>query len=273
VAEATPVSGLDNVAGFSLDAQPTVQIFGHDEAPAAAVQTNVDDPYGWQSLVTGAPSAFTGDAASLITINEGSVNHVYWDTTGHPTIGVGVNLDLYGSDLTSLLGQTVATDITSTVTTVVQAWKAAFPKEKLTGKAKDYSKFVASNPELFSDLIDDGQSATLFDVLLPKYQKIAVGLIGSGVFGQLPANVQAVAVDIAFNRPSTLRAMAKDLRLKDYASAAWDMMNVVVKGPKTWADAVASRVSGDGGSKPGDFNVLMQGVEDNLVSFVAPLDN
>lgn len=263
IAVVTPDAALSGGDAAPAPAVGLTQIFSKQTAPAAAL---------WETAVQGPASSFTGSAADLITLDQGGKTSIYFDAAGHPMIGVNINLNQFSNrTIDAAAGAGTGAELRARIQTIQRTWKSAYGHERLSGKAKDYAAFVSQNPGLFTPMITTDQAAALFSASAARYTRLAAATLGGArKFATLPANVQVVAADIAFSRPATLRAMAADLLKGDYATAAWDMMNARINTHQTWADANSAQVLGDGDTAPGDFHVLLQSFEDEVVSFVQP---
>ena len=166
---------------------------------------DVDDGGGGgaTAMAAGGPvdDDFRQEVAQFITRHEGYRTHVYVDTLGHPSIGVGFNLDRGGA------------------------------RDAIAGVGADYDAVRAGTQDLTNDQVD-----TLFSSDLDGYIQSAYRQVSN--FEQLARPAQKVVLDMmgmgeaAF---SGFHHMIAALNACDYNRAADEMVN------STWYTQVGNR--------------------------------
>lgn len=128
---------------------------------------------------------------ALLRLDEGVRDTVYLDTEGHPTIGIGFNLDRPGA------------------------------KKALQKVGADYAKVRAGTESL-----TDEQIQTLFEADLAKAIQLGRAIVHGKAFDELPESVKEVVVDMTFNLNGKLRnfkKMLSALRRGDLQTAAAEL--------------------------------------------------
>lgn len=142
------------------------------------------------------------DVDELIRRHEGVRYTVYADTEGHPTIGIGFNLDKEGA------------------------------RERIKAIHADYDRVYTGN-----DALSEKQVTGLFAIDLEDAIESAKVIVAN--FAQHPDSIQSVIVDMVFNLGAAGFAKFKNtiaaLERQDYCSAATEM------GQSLWAEQVGAR--------------------------------
>ena len=157
-----PGTGTGTAAGSgtgSVDGGPGT---GTGTGTADADPGTADAGAGTAGADAGTVSALQGGARELVARHEGNRSRVYDDSTGHPTVGIGFNLD------------------------------RADARTAVTSLGVDYDALRSGAVEL-----TDQQVTQLFDRDLNQAVAAAERTVSN--FNDLPANVQLVVVDMVFN--------------------------------------------------------------------------
>ena len=153
-------------------------------------------------------------------LNEGSEPHVYIDTVGHPTVGIGFNLDR--SDA----------------------------RRRLAAVGADYDKIRAGSATL-----TDYQIMTLFNDDMANAVSCASSWL-SQVWWQMSTDQKSAVADMAFNlgctRLQQFRNMKSALLNGDYDRAAAEMKN------SKWCRQVKSRCDRNIACMKGGLAILME---------------
>jgi len=157
-------------------------------------------------LLSLAPAAFACDARSMITRHEGKRDCVYTDTMGHPTVGIGYNLDNPGA------------------------------RQAIEALGADYDDVRSG-----AQCLTDSQVMKLFE---PSYQSAVSGAKRAvSTFSSLCCGVQEVMVDMDYNLGdagfASFSGFIGLVNDKDWAGAAADGKNTA------WCSQVGSRCTDD----------------------------
>jgi hypothetical protein len=167
------------------------------------------------------------DPVAFISAFEGSGLAPYVDSEGHPTIGIGLNLDNIGNLPTSIT--------TELVNDVMSYYAANHPKVHLPGtasgiismlKAQAHADPRGTNP---NDLaLTSAQQNQLFQDTLQVYITATQNVLGLGVYNGLSARERVAAIDIQYNNTGGLAAfpaMVNALENGDFVRAGFELVD------------------------------------------------